>query len=390
MPASLYHPAFQRWRIRAADHNFGVPAEVVAATVGFMEAASVLYHFENDRKAAIRPHLQEAIKRSVQHAVNFDFDGKITIPASWTAIRRSVPVLVVEEEHESADSNQDATIQAAFSMRSAWFDDDMTVFRNLACCPTFLLGLSGAHLVISVAVLTDKLIVERLASLWVGRSSTHDKHQTRVVSRALYAFSFSIDELQEWYKSLHACIPFDEEKIIPANHTRFFPFVCRYPLDAENFANAVEFEYRCPLQPNQSTCVAFRATTKESNPKEVVVKFVQRYCREAHDILAIAGMAPALLYYGRIDPDVDYGDWKMVVMEYFDGKPSYEDNRHRERVMEAIQLVHAEGYVLGDIRPPNVMVGEECEVRLIDFDWAGGDECALYPPLVYVNRKNLG
>ena len=234
-------------------------------------------------------------------------------------------------------------------------------------------------------MLTDEVIVERLATLWVGRSSTHDDDHTRVISRAVHALSLGIGELQDWYKVLDKCPLFDEEKKAPANHPRFFPFAYRYPL---NGSTMVEFEYLCPLQPDQSTCVTFRATTKGSTPKAVVVKFVQRYCRGANDILAAAGMAPVLLYYGSVDPDVGYGSWKMVVMEYFDGKHSYEGNCHRDvdvskKVFDAIQTVHLAGYVLGDVRPPNVMIGEEGDVTLIDFDWAGewkdGDGGARYP-----------
>lgn len=223
---------------------------------------------------------------------------------------------------------------------------------------------------------------------WVGHSSTHDDDHTQVVARALHALSLGIDELCEWYKTLDNRTLFDEQKKTPANHPRFFPFAYRYPMVAEDFSTVVEFEYLCPLQPDQSTCVTFHAITKGSNPKEVVVKFVQRYCREVHDILAVAGMAPAVLYYGRIDPDVDYGNWKMVVMEYLEGKPSYVGGRHRDadvskKVLEAIQIVHSAGYVLGDVRPPNVMIGEGGKVKLIDFDWAGewkeGDEGVRYP-----------
>ena len=128
MPASLYHPVFQRWRVRAADMNFDVPAGVVAATARLMEAASVLYPSENDRKAATRKHLQDAIGHGIQHVVNFDLtaaDGGATVLAHWGTVSRNVPAMVDEEKRDSADSKQDATTQAAFSMRSAWFNDDV-------------------------------------------------------------------------------------------------------------------------------------------------------------------------------------------------------------------------------------------------------------------------
>jgi hypothetical protein len=79
----------------------------------------------------------------------------------------------------------------------------------------------------------------------------------------------------ELYKTLDNCALFDEEKKTPANHPRFFPFAYRYPVVAGDFSTTVEFEYLCPLQPDQSTCITFHAITKGSNPKEVVVKFVQ-------------------------------------------------------------------------------------------------------------------
>jgi hypothetical protein len=92
-------------------------------------------------------------------------------------------------------------------------------------------------------VLTDKLIVERLAMLWVGHDTTHDDDHTQFVSRALHALSVAIDELQEWYKTLdNVDFPlFDEEIKAPANHPRFFPFAYCYPLVGEDFSTVVEF-----------------------------------------------------------------------------------------------------------------------------------------------------
>ena len=54
MPASLYHPIFQRWRQRAADPSFDPLPRVVAATAGLMEAASVLYESRNSLTSCIQ------------------------------------------------------------------------------------------------------------------------------------------------------------------------------------------------------------------------------------------------------------------------------------------------------------------------------------------------
>jgi hypothetical protein len=75
---------FKRWRLRAADPNFNAPAGLVAATARLMEAASILYPSENDRKVATRQHLQDTISHGIQHVVNADYtsaDGRTTIVA---------------------------------------------------------------------------------------------------------------------------------------------------------------------------------------------------------------------------------------------------------------------------------------------------------------------
>ena len=40
-------------------------------------------------------------------------------------------------------------------------------------------------------------------------------------------------------------------------------------------------------------------------------------------------------------------------------------------MQKAIELLHNNGYVIGDFRDPNVLVQEGGGVMLIDFDWAG-------------------
>lgn len=231
---------------------------------------------------------------------------------------------------------------------------------------------------------------------WVGHSSTHDEDHTRHVARALHALSRGVDELREWYTTFTNHPVFDETTQTPSNHPRFFPFADRFPIRDDDFdAPIIEFEYISPLQ-EMSTCVTFLAKTRESAPRDIVVKFVQRYCPDVHDILAKATLAPARLYHGRVTRDVDYGNWEMVVMEYFEGRPSYVEDRHKhfdvsEKVLEAIKLVHSKGYVLGDVRPPNVLVGDNGEVKLIDFDWAGewkeDNSGVRYP--AYISEDNI-
>lgn len=56
---------------------------------------------------------------------------------------------------------------------------------------------------------------------------------------------------------------------------------------------------------------------------EVVVKFCERYCVEAHQHLEAKGCAPKLYYYGRVTPR-----YVVIVMEKVEGRriDSYIDN----------------------------------------------------------------
>lgn len=38
--------------------------------------------------------------------------------------------------------------------------------------------------------------------------------------------------------------------------------------------------------------------------------------------------------------------------------------------------------MFGDLRPPNVMITKDEEVKLIDFNWAGEEDQAKYPSLI--------
>ena len=46
--------------------------------------------------------------------------------------------MIDEEKRDSVDSKQDATTQAAFSMRRAWFDDDVGAFSYFGAIYLFV------------------------------------------------------------------------------------------------------------------------------------------------------------------------------------------------------------------------------------------------------------
>lgn len=61
----------------------------------------------------------------------------------------------------------------------------------------------------------------------------------------------------------------------------------------------------------------------------------------------------------------------------------------KEAITSLIEELHKYngGYVHGDLRDTNVVVGDDNQFMLFDFDWAGPIEKACYP--MYVNRTDV-
>ena len=44
-----------------------------------------------------------------------------------------------------------------------------------------------------------------------------------------------------------------------------------------------------------------------------------------------------------------------------------------------MRTLHSNGFVHGDLRPPNILTLEDGTVRILDFDWAGHAGVVKYP-----------
>ena len=173
--------------------------------------------------------------------------------------------------------------------------------------------------------------------------------------------------------------------------SRYFPSIKRYPQDA----SLVDFEYVGYLE-NVQDCVTLWARTIAAPRRDIAVKFVDRYGKAAHELLANEGLAPKLLYCGSPgfgDDEPSYRTITMVVMEYVEGRTFFkmmkdedvhEDEKDRvgKEVRRALELLHSGGFVFGDLRSPNIMVTKNGDVKLIDFNWAGIDAQAKYPAVI--------
>jgi serine/threonine protein kinase len=232
------------------------------------------------------------------------------------------------------------------------------------------------------AVITDGVIVQRLTnSVWVGLDCVLNESHIADVAKVFWALKTSLGKLRLYYESVNPSPTGD-----PAP-SRYFPSITSYHHGKE----LVEFDYNGFLELGPD-CVTFCARTKAG--QDIVVKFVDRYGERAHRLLADADLAPELLYYGTPhvkDDQPSYQSISMVVMKFVAGDTLAEAMQTmneemiemvRSEVQRALELLHSNGLVFGDLRPPNVMIDKNGKVKLIDFNWPGEEGQAKYPSLM--------
>jgi hypothetical protein len=260
--------------------------------------------------------------------------------------------------------------------------------RDKTCCPTILLAGGGAWLAVLGAVFTDRPIVQRLTDmLWMGDSTTHREDRLLHLAHVFLALRDSIQDLANYYTAVatdQSMQAFNKDSNDP--HPRFFPYVTS--VDSPKMG-PIRFKYLGRLE-DDATCVTFLAQLLDGSDKDIVVKFVTTYNAEVHRKLHEKGCAPELLYHGPIPtagtvldaiplPSDQGAQFRrllplmnMVVMEYITpgAWPASREDALRQ-LKDALEYLHGNGYVFGDLRKPNVLFTEDGRLNLIDFDWAG-------------------
>ena len=408
-PIELFHPAFGHFldgirctRTRCARTHSDVPKEIIRSATQYMQAASGNYHDELVRRGTLTPILGRVLHFKIPTVENDDGtkpDG--IVEAEGRATEDMFLCLLKEDKNEFGDGHSDPSTQAGLSAARSWVQHKVRdfyflfirkahssipqydAFRKGTGCPTFLVANAGPWLAVLGFAFTDCVIVQRLTDfMWVGIDSAKSRSHVNRVARTFYALRTSVDKLKFYYDN-HTI---DSARPAP---TRYFPSITTYPAKD----GCVQFKYLGYLE-NGFDCVTLRAQTYTEPAQDIVVKFVERYSERAHRTLAEAGLAPQLLYHGPLNFDSSqpsYDSLYMVVMEYIDGHTlvSAKSKMDKDmikavqlRLKDALKLLHDKDLVFGDLRPPNVMITKESEVKLIDFDWAGEAEQVEYPHML--------
>ncbi|KAJ2921604.1 hypothetical protein H1R20_g15491, partial [Candolleomyces eurysporus] len=385
LPVEVYHPAFAYFSALARDSVREPPDDIIDLTIQLTATSSRIVTTELSRQSATRDVLSKILrfpiiqtvnqnKSSADHAVIYSRSGSDPIGAA---------ALSIFEEKADLGISGDPTTQGSFSYLQHWTDPGQKALSEATSCPSFIISIAGPWLVVLGAVLTSSAIVQRLTDfIWLGNSRVVDDTHTLRLARIFTALRDAMARLQIFY----------ERFTLPVEpNTRFFPYATSFVERNGSSSRTVKFSYKQPLKywEHPSECVAFLATTSDGKP--VVVKFVERYGAKAHEKLAEMGKAPALLYHGDVWPGDEVASEgcsprKMVVMEYIDGETCEGgvSDTVRKAVRSAVEYLHSQRIVHGDIRRPNIIIArgegdEGSRVKILDFDWAGEEGKARYP-----------
>ncbi|KAF4586611.1 hypothetical protein EYR40_010623 [Pleurotus pulmonarius] len=344
-PVELYHPAFSQFLTDVADPTLEVPGELIPKVAKLMDLASAIYGGEETRRRTLQGPLNDVLDCALERASNIDDTAPYPSGSQVlvNVVGKPTVICIAEIDSEFGEGSTDVTTQVSFSMQRTWS------------------------------------LPERLTDLvWLGISTSFEEQRCIRVSKLFHCLARALCRLRDWY---HTELPTFPLTATPS-HPRFFPSITSY-LGA---SGEVCFRYVRPLK-RYNPCVVFLAEIvqpSKHNGQLIVVKFAARYSAEAHELLALADMAPKLLHCGQTLPG--RAGLLLIAMEYLSGVTAHcltlEEWRFYDinsNVRKIVSVLHNKGFVFGDLRPQNLMYVSG-SFKLIDFDWAGKEGEARYPP----------
>ena len=262
--------------------------------------------------------------------------------------------------------------------------------------PVVLLALAGDCLVVSTAIFTDSMYADELLSIKLFFGS-HASNNVLCVARIFMAINKCMEGLRGLYKDLKANpqktppakVLWPNPTVNPSKSTKSIPKleffskldhfngtpINKAVINEENKRHAM---YLARMQPEGSDLVSV-----------ILVKFAIQYNKSAHCLLTKHCPDPSLAprLYTRMSV---ISDMEMVVMEYIpaskgsslEGSPKpfpARDVVHWD-VSKALELLHRQGLIFGDLQELNILYLLEVDCALlIDFDGVGRDGVDWYP-----------
>ncbi|CAA7263657.1 unnamed protein product [Cyclocybe aegerita] len=377
-PATIFNPALAGLQKRLDDlEKVEVTRQEIERAADYIQETVKFHDDEAQLQRVIQDILDQAIGGNGDWGRTLDWADNIKPDRPWWY--QAFLILVLELKNTLGLSG-DALLQAVIDYSKVVSREKYMDFRGLCNFPIVLIGATANRLEISVAVCVGPIYVTKLLTLDLSLGF-HASDNIIRLARVFNVLSSCRTDLQDYYNKL--------DKSKTPKLSALYPS----PTLADPSKVLPQLTYRQFLtragQPTSSlvdlgnTTSALYIATLGDTDQEVIVKFTARYNKAAHCLLADAQLAPKLHFCERV-----IGDLFMVVMDRVDGKSVWQLRQDKEpvpatvwnKVTEAVQILHGNDIVFGDLRHPNILyIASKDHVVLVDFDWAGKDGESRYP-----------
>ncbi|KAL4065048.1 hypothetical protein J3A83DRAFT_4263978 [Scleroderma citrinum] len=359
IPPTLLHPVFGQFLDDCETYD--TTPDDNSFVLGLHIAMSKFYSDEKSRAEAIRAEfshwgLHLVVSKTPK---GFETDGDMFMKGHRLAITE----IKNEIGNGGAEPYSQVCLYYLESTRS--FAEKM----RGSCLPCMILLVFGPYIAFAGAAWNLRPVVQTLSSPLPMHCHTTDTVMRINVARHLGAFKKAVATLEEYYQNLGVGPAIDPVQ------SQLFPHFNSFTSLQDNSMQELKYIN----QPLKDNLVFFAALC---NQQLVCIKFARRYSKDAHEICASLGHAPALHGFEKIP-----GGWYMIVMDKLPNEydmlcgPTPPISLINDIRKNALAPLHEQGYVHGDIRDTNIMVpkSDKTKFMLVDFEWAGKNGEVRYP-----------
>ncbi|KAG2064398.1 hypothetical protein BDR04DRAFT_1061843 [Suillus decipiens] len=381
VPVTLLEPIFARFVDNCQDYQ--PTARDNEFVWQLSEKMSLFYPDELARMYAFREVLL-----GYDIELNVSMVGSTKCMHLFSPDEKFVQVIVGGKNEIGSSGSAEPFAEAILSYRKFMEESKSEIVRLRSVMPCIHIIVFGACIGFAGTVFTRKVQSDVLVPIIPLFWHSTDLRMHAMAARTFGALKIAIEELTELYSQPFPSLGYKD------------PFLrCPYPRSyTDSSDHSQEFSYD-ETQILRDRLIFFGETVGDAAGKKICIRFVRHYSRESHEFCASQGHAPNLIAYNHLA-----GGWNMVIMDTLDidyNSSSQRPGSYRrlsqiaisdrqplkEAITSLIQGLHKHGYVHGDLRDTNFVVGENKPFMLLDFDWAGPIQETYYP--ILVNRRDV-
>jgi hypothetical protein len=333
--------------------------QFVECAHGFQNQMRLTFKTESERQSSALDLFKTQLGIDLQHQID-------SILTDGVLVAAKSPAVIFEVKNEVYSTKTDAHMQAMYYYLRLWGRADCEHLRYNSYCPTLIITIAGPSLTIHGAVYVEsKVLVDELCAPLSLLPDPDNRGATIRLVAALRAITIAVDALIDHHTSMHHT--FDKSQL---------SFPC-----LRHFTGLTDSAFDI-IYTHQLTRRVYRG--QDSTGRQVIIKFSPiGCCLRAHTLLADHNLAPSVF---AIDESLR-PFWHVTLMAWVDAEPhcNLRQSSTSNQLRSALQLLHREGLVHGDLRAPNILLGRDGRLRLIDFEFAGVDGTAVYPALLNPN-----